>query len=176
MIFRPLRIPGAFAIEMEPAEDARGSFARAFCVAEFIAAGLDPRVAQTSLSSNRQAGTLRGMHYAASPSTEAKLVRCVRGRVFDVLLDLRGGLPSFRSWLSEELSAANGRSVYVPAGVAHGYLTLEDESTILYQMTEPHNPCAARGARFDDPAFGIRWPMAPTAICERDWNYPILAD
>jgi dTDP-4-dehydrorhamnose 3,5-epimerase len=172
VIFRPLAISGAFAIEPEAHADLRGAFTRVFCASEFRAHGLDARVAQTSLSSNRRRGTLRGLHYSAPPSSEAKLVRCVRGSVFDVLLDLRPDAASFRAWVSEELSRDNARAVFIPPGVAHGYLTLEEETDILYQMTEPHDPDTARGVRHDDPAFAVVWPFAPTTISERDRAYP----
>jgi dTDP-4-dehydrorhamnose 3,5-epimerase len=175
MIFRPQVIQGAFVIDAEAHEDERGTFARAFCVAEFRAHGLDPRVAQTSMSSNRRRGTRRGMHYAAPPSTESKLVRCVRGRVFDVLVDLRGQDGGSRPWFSLELSRDNARALFVPPGVAHGFLTLEDETDVLYQMTEPYDAQATRGVRYDDPAFGIVWPFAPTTISERDRTYPDFA-
>ncbi len=170
-----LTIAGAFVVEPDVHVDERGSFLRTFCAREFAAAGLDARVAQTSLALNRRAGTLRGLHYVASPSTEAKLVRCVRGRAFDVLVDLRPNEPTFRSWISMELSPDGGQAVFIPPGVAHGYLTLEDETDLLYQMTDPHDPEAARGVRYDDPAFGIAWPFAPTTMCGRDRSYPDTA-
>jgi dTDP-4-dehydrorhamnose 3,5-epimerase len=172
LIFRPLAISGAFVIDITRQIDGRGSFARTFCSAELEAQGLDARVVQTSLSSNTRAGTLRGMHYAARPSREAKLVRCVRGRVVDALLDLRCHMPTFGKWTLEELSRDNGRALFVPPGVAHGFLTLEDDTDLLYQMTEPYDPALARGVRYNDRAFGIVWPERPLVVSERDRGYP----
>jgi dTDP-4-dehydrorhamnose 3,5-epimerase len=174
MRFRPLPIDGAFVIDTEPVVDDRGSFARAFSVDEFVARGLDARVAQTSLSSNARAGTLRGMHYAAMPCREAKTIRCVRGRLFDVLVDVRRGSPTCGAWIAEELSSANARAVYAPPGVAHGFLTLEDGTDVLYQMSEPYDPSAARGFRHDDPRVGIVWPACPVVIAPRDAAYDPL--
>jgi dTDP-4-dehydrorhamnose 3,5-epimerase len=170
--FRPLDIPGAFVLEALPHSDERGTFARAFCADELAAHGLDARVAQASISTNRRRGTLRGMHYTALPSTEAKLVRCVRGSAHDVLLDLRPGSPALRQWVAVPLSRDGGRAVYVPPGVAHGFLTLEDETDILYMMTAPFDPSLARTVRYDDPAFAIRWPFAPVVLSERDHTCP----
>jgi dTDP-4-dehydrorhamnose 3,5-epimerase len=172
MKVRPLSIRGAYLLEPEWHRDERGGFTRTFCVSELGAHGIDTRVAQTSLSSSPRAGTLRGMHYAAPTSREAKLVRCVSGGVYDVLLDMRPAEPSFRHWCAEELSRDNARALVIPPGVAHGFLTLDDESDLLYQMSEPYDASAARGVRYDDVAFGIRWPSAPSVISERDRTYP----
>jgi dTDP-4-dehydrorhamnose 3,5-epimerase len=172
MIVRPLAIVGAFALEPEPLVDERGTFTRTFCAAAFLRHGLDARVAQTSIAGNPRCGTLRGLHYAAAPSDETKLVRCVRGSLYDVLLDLRRESASFLVAEARELSAQNALALYVPPGVAHGYITLEDETDVLYQMTEEYDAGTARGVRFDDAAFGIEWPREPVVISDRDRNYP----
>ena len=172
MRFRPLAIRGAYLIDTDAQEDERGSFCRAYCAAQFSDAGLDFRVVQTSLSSNRRANTLRGMHFAASPASEQKLVRCVHGAVFDVLLDLRGDEPTFRTWTATELSADNRQAVLVPPGVAHGYVTLSDDSVLLYEMSEEYRAELGGGVRYDDPSFGIAWPVRPEIISPRDRSYP----
>lgn len=172
MRFTPTPLPGAFVIDAEPVEDERGSFARTWCAREMEAHGLDPRLVQASVSFNRLAGTLRGMHWQAEPHGEAKVVRCTRGRIHDVILDLRPSSPSFRRWFAAELTADNRRALYVPPGVAHGFQTLEDASEVLYQMSEFHHPGSARGVRWDDPAFGIAWPPAERrTISARDLGY-----
>ncbi len=168
-------VDGAYLLPPDPIVDERGAFTRAFSARDLEARGLDPRVVQASLSSNTRAGTLRGMHYSAAPSREAKTVRCVRGRVHDVLVDLRPGSRSYCAWVGVELSAANALAVYVPPGVAHGFLTLEDESDLLYLMSEPYDPDAARGVRWDDPTFGIAWPRVPEVMAPRDAAYALFA-
>jgi dTDP-4-dehydrorhamnose 3,5-epimerase len=172
---RPLVLPGAFAVELERHADERGFFARTFCAREFAAAGLDVRVVQANLSWNAKQGTLRGLHWQAAPHAEAKLVRCVRGRVFDVLVDVRPDSPAFRRHVALELTADGREAVYIPAGVAHGFLTLEDDCELHYQMTEFHAPEAARGARYDDPAFAIPWPAPVAVISARDLAWPPFA-
>lgn len=172
MRFEPLVIPGAYLIVPEPQGDERGSFARTWCRAEMAARGLATQVAQRSLATNVRRGTLRGMHYQASSHAEVKLVACTRGAAYDVLLDLRPG-PSFGRWTAIDLRADDLRTLYVPAGVAHGYQTLEDGTVMQYQMDVPFEPAAARGVRWDDPAFGIRWPDAsPRIISRRDREFP----
>ncbi len=171
----PTRIDGLFEIHPERREDERGWLVRTFCAETFEAAGLAHRVSQSTASFNRRRGTLRGMHYQPSPHLETKLVRCTRGRVFDVIVDVRRGSPSYRSWHALELSAENGVSVFLPGGVAHGFLTLEDSSELLYQMDMPHVPDAGRGLRFDDPGLGIPWPEPPQVISDRDRTYPDFA-
>jgi dTDP-4-dehydrorhamnose 3,5-epimerase len=168
-------IPGAFVIESNRIDDNRGYFARTFCEREFRQHGLDSRVSQCSTSFNGKAGTLRGMHYQADPHAEAKVVRCTRGAVHDVALDLRPDSPSYLQWHAVELSEDNGRALFVPAGCAHGFQTLLDASEILYQISVPYEPSAARGVRWDDPTFGISWPAPPPSgrtISERDSTYP----
>jgi dTDP-4-dehydrorhamnose 3,5-epimerase len=168
VIFRATPIGGAFVIETEPVEDDRGSFARTFCQEEFRRHGLDPCVAQCGISVNARRGTLRGMHLQAPPHSEAKLVRCARGAIHDVILDLRVGSPTFRRWFAVELTPTGGRLVYVPAGLAHGFQTLEPDTDVSYQMSQPYVPEAATGVRWDDPAFGIQWPLDVSAISDDD--------
>lgn len=174
MIFRAMKVAGAFAIDLERHTDDRGSFARAYCAREFAEQGLDPRLLQCSLSSNLRKGTLRGMHYSVPPHAEAKVVRCVRGGIYDVVVDLRTDSPTFRAWAAEVLTADNGRAVYVPEGVAHGFLTIEDTSDVLYQMSEFYNPACARAVRWNDPALGIAWPEEPTVMSDRDRTHADL--
>lgn len=158
-------------VELEPHADDRGFFARQWCADELGGHGLVARLAQVSLSFNARRGTLRGMHYAVAPHAETKLVSCVRGAVFDVLVDLRPG-PGLHRWVGIELSAANRKMLYVPEGVAHGFLTLEDASEVQYFISTPYDASSARGVRYSDPAFGIRWPAAPEVISARDAGYP----
>lgn len=172
MIFREGELPGTFILEPERHHDDRGYFARTFCADELAARGLDTRIAQCSVSWNRRAGTLRGMHYQIAPHEETKLVRCTRGAIYDVVLDLRPSSRAFRTWRAVELSAVNGWSLYIPAGVAHGFQTLADDTEVLYQMSTSVRPDAARGVRWDDPAFGIAWPdCANRIMSERDRGF-----
>ena len=172
MRFTPLELDGAFVIDLDPAHDERGYFARSFCEREFSAHGLPIRFPQSNLSRNRRAGTLRGIHYAAAPHQEAKLVRCVRGALYDVVVDLRPSSPSRGRWVAVELDAERGRALYIPIGFGHGFMTLEDETDVLYQMGEFFHAEAARGIRYDDPLLAVRWPRPPTAISVRDAGYP----
>lgn len=172
MLFERLRIPGAWLLRLEPHEDNRGFFARIWSEEEFAARDLNPDLAQCSLSFNRTAGTIRGIHYQTAPREEAKVVRCVRGAIFDVLLDLRPTSPTFRCWEAYELSADNRLSLYVPEGVAHGYQTLVDDAEVLYLISVPYDAALSRGVRWNDPAFAIRWPFAATVISDRDRTYP----
>jgi dTDP-4-dehydrorhamnose 3,5-epimerase len=175
VIFRPTEIAGAYLIEMEQIEDERGFFARTFCTKEFDHAGLNSRITQCSLSFNEKRGTLRGMHYQAAPHRETKVVRCTRGAIFDVLIDLRRESATCGDWMSLELSADNRRMVYVPEGVAHGFQTLTDGTEVLYQMSEFFAPGSALGVRWDDPAFGIAWPLRPTGLSQKDVSYPLYS-
>jgi dTDP-4-dehydrorhamnose 3,5-epimerase len=175
VIFRETLLPGVFVVEPEPKEDHRGFFARIWCAREFAEHGLDARLVQCSLSYNRRRGTLRGMHVQAPPHGEAKLIRCTRGAIYDVALDIRPDSPTCPQHVGVELSAANRTMLYIPAGVAHGFQTLEDDTEVVYQMSELHFPEAARGVRYDDPAFAIRWPVADPIILERDAKYPDFA-
>lgn len=172
MRFTPTEIAGVTLVDLDPATDDRGSFARLHCPNEFAAAGHPFAPAQTSLSRNTRAFTLRGLHYQASPWAETKLVRVMRGRIFDVAVDLRPDSPTYRGWTATELSADNGRALLIGAGMAHGFLTLEDETDVLYQIDRIFEPGHDRGARWDDPAFGITWPAKPLVISERDATYP----
>lgn len=174
MKFLPTPLAGAYVVEIEPREDDRGFFARSFCQEEFEKLGLNPRIAQTNVSFNKRRGTLRGMHYQAAPHAEAKLVRCTQGAMWDAIVDLRPDSPSYRRWHAVELSAANRRALYVPEGFAQGFQTLADETEVLYLMSQFYRPEAARGLRWDDPAFGIAWPIADPQLSERDRGLPLL--
>jgi dTDP-4-dehydrorhamnose 3,5-epimerase len=172
MIFVPTQIPGAFRIDPELLTDERGFFARSWCRNEFTTHGLSPRLAQCNISFNRSKGTLRGIHYQEAPSQEAKLVRCTRGVIYDVILDLRADSPTFGQHYGEFLSADDHRMLYIPEGCGHGFLTLEDSTEVFYQMSEFYAPQTARGIRWDDPAFGIDWPGEVNVMSERDRTYP----
>lgn len=161
-------------VHLERHVDDRGSFARAFCEREFAEHGLPTRFPQCNLSSNRARGTLRGMHFNVAPFGEAKLVRCVRGAVHDVIVDLRAGSPTRLQWFGVDLTADGGEALFVPSGFAHGFITLEDLTDVYYHMSDFFRPDAARGFRWDDPAVGIDWPLQPVVISERDANYPDL--
>jgi dTDP-4-dehydrorhamnose 3,5-epimerase len=172
MQFLETPLSGVWVIEVEPIADERGFFARSFCREEFAARGLNPNLVQCNISFNKACGTLRGMHWQAAPHGEAKLVRCTMGRIYDVALDLRHDSPSFLQWFAVELTAQNRKMLYLPEGCAHGLQTLEDNSEVFYQMsTEFHGP-SARGARFDDPIFGIVWPLPITVISAKDAALP----
>ena len=172
MIFSQAEISGVWLIEPERLQDERGFFARTWDRDAFSDSGLNPQLVQCSVSFNRKRGTLRGLHYQSAPHEEGKLVRCTSGAVFDVALDLRAESPTFRAWFGAELSADNRLALYVPEGCAHGFLTLEDSTEVHYQMTEFYVPEAARGVRWDDPAFGIMWPGEVEVISDRDRTYP----
>ncbi len=176
MRFIETPLSGAWAIELEEIEDERGWFARTFDAEEFRARGLNHDIVQCNASFNLRSGTLRGMHYQAEPHGESKLVRCVRGAIFDVAVDLRPDSPTYRGWHGVQLSADNRLAFYIPAGLAHGFQTLKDSSEVLYQMGNPYVPEAARGVRYDDPAFAIEWPAAKggRTVSERDASYPQL--
>jgi dTDP-4-dehydrorhamnose 3,5-epimerase len=173
MIFTETELGGAYVIDLEPREDARGFFARAWCENEFADHGLTTRIAQCNLSYNRSAGTVRGMHYQAAPHQEAKVVRCTRGAIYDVIIDLRPESPTFKRWTGVTLTAENRRTLYVPEGFAHGYQTLADETETFYFVSARYAPDAERGVRWDDPSFGIRWPEADgRTISEKDRAWP----
>lgn len=172
MRFSPTAVDGVLLVETEPHEDERGAFARLQCPDEFAAAGVPFEPVQTSLSRNPRTGTLRGMHWQADPHGERKLVRAVRGRMFDVAVDLRPASPTYLKWTAAELSADNARALFIPEGVAHGFLTLEPDTDVLYQISPKFAPGHEAGARWDDPAFAIAWPAAPALISERDATYP----
>jgi dTDP-4-dehydrorhamnose 3,5-epimerase len=176
VIFRETALVGAFVVEVEPQVDERGFFARTWCQREFAAQGLNPRLVQGSLSVSRTVGTLRGLHYQAPPWAEAKLVRCSRGAIYDVVVDLRRESPSYGQWVGVELEASTYRMVYVPEGFAHGFLTLTDDCEVIYQMSEFYVPEAARGIRWDDPTIGISWPGEVRVISPRDAELPFLTE
>jgi dTDP-4-dehydrorhamnose 3,5-epimerase len=172
MRFEQTELAGAYLLELEPHCDERGFFARAFCEHEFAAHGLPTHFPQCNLSRNTRARTLRGMHYQAAPLREAKLVRCVSGAIFDVIVDLRPGSSTHLRWLGVELSVDNARALFVPEGFAHGFLTLRDSSDVFYHMSDFFRPEGARGVRWNDPKLNIRWPASPSVISERDASYP----
>jgi dTDP-4-dehydrorhamnose 3,5-epimerase len=172
MNFHKTKLHGVFEITLDPKPDERGFFARCWCREEFESHRLNSRLVQCSVSFNTCKGTLRGLHYQAAPYPETKVVRCTRGALYDVVVDLRPQSPTFKSWIAVVLSAANRHMVYVPEGCAHGFLTLEDETEVFYQMSEFYNAESARGVRWDDPAFQIVWPDVVEVISERDRTYP----
>ncbi|MBE0557297.1 MAG: dTDP-4-dehydrorhamnose 3,5-epimerase [Proteobacteria bacterium] len=171
MIFRETEFRGAYVIDAERLQDDRGFFARTWCRKEFQANGLNPELVQCSISVNAKKGTLRGMHYQIAPFEETKLVRCTMGAIYDVIVDLRPSSPTFKRQLGVTLSADNRRMLYIPEGFLHGFLTLEDNTEVFYQMSEFYAPDHARGFRWNDPAFGIEWPSDVKVISERDRNY-----
>jgi dTDP-4-dehydrorhamnose 3,5-epimerase len=172
MKFTQTKIPGAYLIEIQPFRDERGFFARSFCTDEFKHQGLDHNFVQCSVSFTSQLGTVRGMHYQIAPDTETKLVRCTRGSIYDVILDLRPKSPTFRQWVAAELTSNNHQMFYIPPGCAHGFQTLENDTEVFYQMAGTYIPDAARGVRWNDPAFRIEMPLAVNMIKERDRDYP----
>lgn len=172
--FMPTDIDGAIAIDPILREDDRGHFSRAWCMREFAEQGIDFVPVQGNMGFNLRKGTLRGLHFQIEPSLEAKLIRCTRGSVFDVVVDLRFESKSYLSWYGAELSADNGRMLYIPERCAHGYQTLEDCTDLYYLTSQYYSPGAARGVRFDDPAFNIKWPLTPIAVSEQDRNWPLI--
>jgi dTDP-4-dehydrorhamnose 3,5-epimerase len=176
MIFRETRLPGAFVIELEARKDDRGFFARTFCAEEFATHGLEAQFVQCNLSLSQQKGTLRGLHFQWMPWGEAKLVRCVRGAIWDVIVDLRPESPTFGHHEELELSAENRRALYVPKAFAHGFQTLTDDVEVFYQMSTGYVPEAAGGIRADDPALGIKWPLPVAQMSGKDRQLPTLAD
>ena len=176
MIIAPTPLEGLFVLEVERFQDDRGFFARSYCVTELQSAGIDPTVSQCGISFNERAGTLRGMHFQASPHSENKLVRCSAGAIFDVAVDLRRESATFGKWFAAELSAENRRSLFIPKGFAHGFLTLMSHSEVHYMISTPFVSEAARGFRWDDSSVGIAWPTSPTVVSARDMSYPLLAE
>jgi dTDP-4-dehydrorhamnose 3,5-epimerase len=172
MIFTETNLKSSFLIEPEPRADERGFFARTWCQREFEAHGLQIRWVQCNVSFNKTKGTLRGMHYQVAPYAEAKLVRCTRGAIYDVIIDLRYDSPTFKQWLAVKLTADNRQMLFIPEGFAHGFQTLEDDTEVFYQMSEFYAPDYAKGVRWDDPAFDISWPADERIISERDRSYP----
>jgi dTDP-4-dehydrorhamnose 3,5-epimerase len=171
MKFLKIPLEGACLVELEPVEDERGFLARLWCEEEFRARGLNPHLAQCSLSFNKRRGTLRGMHYQENPHAEAKLVCCSAGALYDVIVDLRPGSPTYCKWFGLELSVANRKMLYVPEGFAHGFQTLADDTEIVYLISEPYRPECARGVRWNDPLFGIQWPIPEPILSQRDRSF-----
>ncbi len=172
MKFTNTAIAGAYLIELDTIEDERGFFARLWDEEEFKQRGLFSRIVHANISGNPRAGTLRGLHYQIAPHEEAKIVRCARGSIFDVALDLRPASPTFKKWASARLAADKPYMFYIPEGCAHGFQTLENNSDVFYFMSDAYYPECARGVRFDDPAFGIAWPLPVSVISEKDRSYP----
>jgi len=174
MIFTELPLSGAYLIEMQLHTDERGFLARSYCAEVFTERGLGPELRQCSVSYNARKGTLRGMHYQSAPHEEHKLVRCTAGAMFDVIVDIRASSPTYRRWYGTELTAQNRRSVFVPPGCAHGFVTLTDDTEVYYMISVAHAPEFSRGVRWNDPAFGIEWALPPAVISARDASYPLL--
>jgi dTDP-4-dehydrorhamnose 3,5-epimerase len=172
LIFSTTDVEGAYLIKPERLEDERGFFARTYCVRELAEHGIDSQVVQRSVSYNRRRGTLRGMHFQTTPHEETKLVSCLRGSVYDVVLDLRPTSSTYRRWSAVTLTADGFETLFIPKGCAHGFISLADDSTVHYEISEFHHPDSARGLRYDDPAFGIVWPLQPAVINSRDLSYP----
>lgn len=172
MKFTETPLQGSWLIDPVLMEDERGYFARAFCKKELAEKNITMDIAQTNLSYNKKKGTLRGMHYQAAPYGEEKIVTCIRGRIYDVIIDLRSGSPTFSRWYAAELSAENRKSLYIPKDFAHGFITLTDDALIQYYMGEYFYPESARGIRWNDPRFNIMWPLAISVISEKDNSYP----
>ncbi|MGB9714863.1 MAG: dTDP-4-dehydrorhamnose 3,5-epimerase [Thermodesulfovibrionales bacterium] len=171
MIFKETTLKGAFIIELEKRVDSRGFFARAWCRKEFEDNGLIKEMVQANVSFNKKKGTLRGMHYQITPYEEAKLVRCTRGAIYDVIIDLRPDSPTYKQWVSVELTSENYKMVYVPENFAHGFITLEDNTEVTYLVSEFYSPEFERGIRYNDPSFGIQWPIPISVISEKDKSW-----
>jgi dTDP-4-dehydrorhamnose 3,5-epimerase len=172
MIFTETKLPGAYIIDIQKLEDTRGFVARAWCQKEFAAHGLSPCLVQANISWNKRQGTLRGMHYQVAPYAEAKLVRCTRGAIYDVIIDVRPNSPTYKQWIGVELRADNYKLLYVPEYFAHGFQTLEDNTEVTYQVSQFYAPGSERGTRYNDPAFGIEWPIAVHVISDKDKSWP----
>jgi len=175
VIYTPLRIPGAWLIDVTKITDTRGFFAITWLPNELVERGMNPGLAQCNLAYNRRRGTLRGMHFQSAPHGQAKIVRATRGALFDVIVDLREDSPTFKQWDAVELTADNYRMLYVPEGIAHGYLTLTHDTEVYYHASAPWAPQSESGVRWDDPAIGIEWPFQPAIVSERDSTWPLLA-
>ncbi len=176
MKFIETKLKGAYIIEIERISDNRGFFARSWCQQEFCDRGLNPNLVQCNISFNLKKGTLRGMHYQAKPHEEAKLVRCTKGAIYDIIIDIRPDSSTFKKWIAVELSSENRKMLYIPEGFAHGFQTLEDNTEVFYQMSEFYHPAGARGIRWDDPAFQLEWQLMSKIISERDSSYTLWQD
>lgn len=174
MIFRETKLKGAYLIDIEPIKDKRGFFSRTFCQKELKKHGLNFNIVQSNLSHSKKRGTLRGMHYQKAPHEEEKLVSCIRGKIYDVIIDLRPNSPTYCQWLATELSAENFKMLYVSKGFAHGFQTLSDNTVVIYQMSEFYHPQSERGARWNDPLFGIKWPIKKIVISSKDKRHPLI--
>lgn len=172
MLFQPLKLSGAYLIDLEKKGDDRGFFARVFCHKEFDHHKLETSFIQVNNSLSAKKGTLRGIHYQLHPKSEVKLVRCIQGSLFDIIVDLRIDSPTFGEWYGAELSAENRRMMYVPRGFGHAFITLEDNTEALYMVSEAYSPTHERGLRWNDPRFSIEWPIMPTVISDKDQNHP----
>ena len=176
MHFIPIDLEGAYLIEPEVISDERGFFSRTYCQNEFSSRGINSKIVQCNISYNKLRGTLRGMHFQKAPHSEAKLIRCTQGRIYDVIIDLRSNSKTFSKWFGVELTAENRIALYVPEGFAHGFITLKDDTEVLYQMTEFYHPASSAGVRWNDPRFSIKWPIEVKVISERDDSYPEFCD
>lgn len=174
MIFTETKLKGVYLVDIERREDERGFFARSWCSDEFHKHGLNQNLVQCNISYNKKKGTLRGMHYQVTPFAEAKLVRCTRGSIFDVVIDLRKNSDTFCRWLSVELTSENHRALYIPEDCAHGFQTLVDDAEVFYQMSEYYRPEYSRGVRWDDPAFQVVWPLKDIVISQKDAQYEFV--
>ena len=174
MKFIQTPLEGAYVVELEKREDERGFFARAFCVDEFAEHGLKTEIKQSNLSGSVQKGTTRGLHYQVAPMAEVKFIRCIKGSVFDVLVDMRPESPTYKQWFGLKLSEQNQTAIYIPEGFAHGHQTLEDNSQIMYLTTQVYSPEHERGIRWNDPAIGVEWPLEPTVVSDKDQSWPLL--
>ncbi|HKG05670.1 MAG TPA: dTDP-4-dehydrorhamnose 3,5-epimerase [Pedobacter sp.] len=174
MIFTETKLKGAFIIDVKRIEDERGFFGRSYCSNEFEAHGLNTNAVQTNVSYNQHKGTLRGMHMQCTPHEESKLVRCTRGSIYDVIIDMRPQSPTHNQWIGVELNASSYRMLYVPEGFAHGFITLEDQTDVTYQVTQYYTPGSERCFRWDDPAFAIEWPLTPKLISEKDQQHALI--
>jgi dTDP-4-dehydrorhamnose 3,5-epimerase len=172
LIFTETAIKGAFVIEIKKIEDERGFFGRSWCQKELEEHGLIARVVQANVSYNKQKGTLRGMHFQLDPYAETKLVRCTRGAIYDIIIDLRPDSPTYKQWIGVELTADNYKMLFVPENFAHGFITLEDNTEVTYQVSQFYTPGSERGIRWDDPSFNIKWPIEPTVISQKDRSHP----
>jgi dTDP-4-dehydrorhamnose 3,5-epimerase len=174
--FTQIDLPGAYLVNLEPRSDHRGYFARTFCAREFEEHGLNPAIAQCNLSFTHKKGTIRGMHYLVPPARESKLVSCIRGAIYDVIIDMRPDSPTYKKYISVELTAENRTALYIPEIFAHGFQTLADDTEVLSQMSDFYVPGYERGLRYNDPAFNIAWPLVVTEISEKDASWPLLIE
>lgn len=172
MIFNKLPLQDAYVIEPELIEDIRGFYARALCEKEFADHGMALNIVQSNISFSKKTGTLRGLHYQVAPHLETKIVRCTQGAIYDVIIDMREDSPTYKQWHGEELTSENRKTLYIPGGFAQGFITLQDDSEVSYNVTEFYHPESERGLRYNDPAFGVEWPIAPVVMSDKDCNCP----